>query len=957
MVDVESGDTPTEPESGSGSGKVEASLQPMTPRRDALQPRPAQFFGSWLAIFIGVVATLATLRLTWDAAPCNDFHIGTQFSGSDTRLGYWIGGCGDDLGAARRTLTFDGLLIVSYVFLGASILRRWWPLYQARRLKQRERIVIAIPLVVGAFDAIENLVTGLSLGAHNRRFTYPDSLVAPTIISTFAWLKVLAAAVGVLCVMSAVLLAWARRNERGDVPDPQRDKPVAHERLRPPAGLGVCCSGGGIRAAAYAIGVLSELERHGTMRRARWLTAVSGGNYAATAWKLAKTADPSRPAADDVIGWLGAPIEDPRVRQRRNGAPITGNRSPQHRFLLNGPGGIGRSAIAALFYVAVNVVVLGALVAALSWPVGRLVGSAVIQPRLRVFNTLPPSLHVPIELWLPGVALMACGVLIVLISALPFWWTSTLWRVAAVLVMIGVGLLVLTVGIPAAMVFVGNWLRADDSVGRPALVGGAAIFGALSAVWRLARKPITDRVRKALPKLGGVLLAIAAIVWGGKVATDAATDSGAFRHVWAWVAITLGFFVVYSFVGITRLSIHHIYRQRLSRSFGLRRDGSGALYAPTKDEQLTWGQLPNVRPELVVCCSQQRDGIAPGGLPADTFTISRRRVRIGDVSVPTHRYLQRLPKALGHEHAVSSWMATSGAAFASAMGRMSQGSTNALMAALNIDLGIWLPNPRLASNPDAEFPAPRFGYLFKEILGWYDQSDRFVFVADGGHWDNLGLIELLRRRCATIVCIDASGDDIGRFTTLRQAVELASLELSDVVAGIDLDGVVDLIGVDGKLPKSTVAAIHVDYVPSATTGDEGATAPERGLILYAKAQLAADLAVDLRRFSKSDPKFPNYSTASLFLTQDQFENLVELGRASGLRLTELLDAHVPAPSSSVSPAPSTAQLMAQAAPPPPAGGAPAPVQVAAGAGLVASVRPPVSVTEPQPGVLPADLYK
>lgn len=918
--------------SGPDSGSVEASLGPVMSSERSLKPRPAQFFGSPIAMLIGALAVLVTLKLTLNSAPCSDFHIGTQFSGSDARLGYWIGGCGDDLGAAHRTLIFDWLLIASYVFLGANILRRWWPLYQARRLKQLERFVIAVPFVVGGFDAIENLATYISLSVRNRRFAYPEALFQPTVITTFAWLKMLAAAVGILAVVSALVLAWARRNERGDVPDPQRDRPVAQEKLKPPSGLGVCCSGGGIRAAAYAIGALDELERHGTMKRARWLAAVSGGNYAATAWTLAKSADPSQPAAADVIDWLNAPIEDPRKRQRRGSVPLKSTRSPQHRFLLNGPGGIGRSAIAAVFYITLNIAVLGALVAALSWPVGRLVGSAAIQPRLRVFHSLPPRLHVPIELWLPGVVLIVCGAACFLISALPLWSTTVLWRVAVVLVALGATLEILTVGIPAAMVFVGNWLRADNSIGRPAIVGGSAIVGAVSAVWPLARKPVTDRVRSALPKLGGVLLAIAAIVWGGKVATDAATESGAFRHVWTWTAITAGFIVVYLFVGITRPSIHHIYRKRLRRSFGMRRDASGRLHAPSKaDDQLKWGQLPNIRPELVVCCAQQRDGIAPGGLPADTFTISRRRVRIGDVSMPTHRYLERLPNALKCEQAVSSWMATSGAAFASAMGRLSQGSTNALMAALNIDLGLWLPNPRLASDPKATFPRPRFGYLFKEILGWYDQSDRFVFVADGGHWDNLGLIELLRRRCATIVCIDASGDDVGRFTTLRQAVELASLELSEIVASIDLDGVVDLIGVDGKLPKSTVAAIHVNYVPSTAAPDDATATPERGLILYAKAQLAADLAVDLRRFSKSDPKFPNYSTASLFLTQDQFKNLVELGRASGRHLTEMLDAPAPSPSR-----PETSSD---------------PVEVGVGDTLVVTVRSPVAMTEPREGVL------
>jgi hypothetical protein len=348
---------------------------------------------------------------------------------------------------------------------------------------------------------------------------------------------------------------------------------------------------------------------------------------------------------------------------------------------------------------------------------------------------------------------------------------------------------------------------------------------------------------------------------------------------------------VYLFVGITNISIHTIYRKRLRRSFGVQRDAGGNLYAPDQRDQTAWDQLPASNPELVVCCAHQRDGIAPGGLPADTFTISRREVCIGGYVTSTDRYLARLPDALASERTVAAWMATSGAAFASAMGRFSRGTTNALMAALNIDLGIWLPNPRLTSSPSAEFPKPRYGYLFKEILGWYDDSDRYVFVADGGHWDNLGLVELLRRRCATIICIDASGDDVGRFTTVHQAIELAGLELPEIVQGIDVDGLHDLVGVDGALPKCSVTTLRVRYTaPRREPGTGAAEAGPTGTIVYAKAQLAADLDINLRRYAKADPTFPNYSTVRLFLRDEQFRNLVALGRAAGARVSTMFDA-------------------------------------------------------------------
>ena len=776
-----------------------ATMDRVQAKHPPLRPRPTRGFGSRPAIALGIAVAVVAYVMQTRTAPCPDFHVGTQYSGSNERLLAWIGGCDPDLGAARTSLAADAALAIGYAFAGANILRRWWPLYQAPRLRQAERFVIALPFVAGALDIVENLATVLAVRARVQkgglRLVFPDHMALPTFITTTAWLKLFALAAGTLAVAAVLLLAFARRRE-AHRPVPERDRRVPRRDLRAPSELGVCCSGGGIRSAAFSLGALDELERAGVMDRARWLTAVSGGNYAATSWSLAKSADPERKAAADVIAWVKAPIGK---RDPTDGHLVVRTRSAQHRFLLNGPGGLGRSVIEALLSIALNIVVLGALVAALSWPVGRIVGSTAIEPKLHVFGTLlQRNLDVRAELWLPGLTLLVGAGALFVVSALPIWKTSWLWRAALVFAAIGVALEVLTVGIPAAMVWVGRWMQGGSGRNRPTVLGASALFGALGAVWRYTRKPILNRIQARLPKLGGVLLVLAAIVWGGKVATDAATRSGWFANSLTWLAVVAAFVVVYLFVGITQPSIHRLYRKRLRRTFGVLRDESGALRSDA-DKQVAWSDLPDVGPELVVCCAQQRNGIAPGGLPADTFTISRREVRIGDVVTGTDEYLSKLPSDLQTERFVSSWMATSGAAFASAMGRMSPGSTNALMAAFNIDLGIWLPNPRLTSDPDARFPKVRFGYLFKEILGWYDEADRFVFVADGGHWDNLGLVELLRRRCATIVCIDASGDSVGGFSTLHQAVELASLELPEIVADINLDVLKEITGGDGRL--------------------------------------------------------------------------------------------------------------------------------------------------------------
>ena len=828
--------------------------------------RAPKTIGTWWSIIAGAALAILGAWQASKAGPCPEFHVAVELAGSDRRLGEWIPACTADLQAAHRSLAWDFVLIAGYVTLMASLLRRWWSVLRTPSLRSVMGAVVLLPVVGGALDVLENTLIWMALDVQGGRFAYPSSMRLPIVIATASWLKwILLVASGFLC-LGVGFLAACRRGEESLKLGGKRDVPDHHPA--PEDSLGISCSGGGIRAAAFSLGVLERLEAAKVTSRARWLTAVSGGAYAATAWRLLDHSG-APDAASTAIGWLKQ--------------PIPGSPAGRHRFLRNGPGGLGRPAFAAISYIAFNIAALGLLVYCVAWPVGWLLGSNAVQPGLRQFDRLPSSLALRAEQWLPGLLLLAIAGLVLAISSLPLWSVANLWRASAALVGVAAVLELLLVGIPLAMVAIGGWLSDGTAGVRPSAVGGSALVGVAATVWRLVSKPLVGRISSHLSQLGGVLLVIVALVWGGKVATDAAVGAGAFREQWHWLAAMVFFGLIYVGSDLTQISIHRVYRKRLRRTFGLKLDPPGKVHSPRQSDQLVWTDLTG-EPELVICCAQQRTGIAPGGLPAQTFTISPTEVRIGNHVVETGPYLETMECSRGFrfEQYVSSWMATSGAAFASAMGRMSKGSTNALMAALNIDLGIWLPNPRYAHAPRSAFPKKvRLTYLFKEIFGRYDEADRLVFVADGGHWENLGLIELLRKRCATIICIDASGDDAFAFTTLRQAVELASLELPDHVAHIELSGLDEITPPVGQLAPGIVATLAVAY-----REQEGTTS--EGVIYYAKAQLASNSDIALRQFAKGDPRFPNYSTGDQFLSDKQFENLVALGNEAGDRVVELL---------------------------------------------------------------------
>jgi len=90
-----------------------------------------------------------------------------------------------------------------------------------------------------------------------------------------------------------------------------------------------------------------------------------------------------------------------------------------------------------------------------------------------------------------------------------------------------------------------------------------------------------------------------------------------------------------------------------------------------------------------------------------------------------------------------------------------------------------VPNPRFAADftDTSRTPRVHIGYLAKEIFGLYrPKRDPFVYVADGGHRDNIGLSELLRKTPKVAFVVDASGDTPGKFTTLNECIALVQLE-------------------------------------------------------------------------------------------------------------------------------------------------------------------------------------
>jgi hypothetical protein len=143
-------------------------------------------------------------------------------------------------------------------------------------------------------------------------------------------------------------------------------------------------------------------------------------------------------------------------------------------------------------------------------------------------------------------------------------------------------------------------------------------------------------------------------------------------------------------------------------------------------------------------------------------------------------------------------MAISGAAANPNMGRATTSASAFLMTVFNVRLGWCIKNPRRRK---AMRPSPQFGltYTSLELFGGTDDRGRYVNLSDGGHFDNLGVYELIRRGCRYIIVSDAGQDGSMLCEDLGNVVRKCRTDF-----GVEIDISVDSI----RERKNDVSGTH-----------------------------------------------------------------------------------------------------------------------------------------------------
>jgi hypothetical protein len=380
----------------------------------------------------------------------------------------------------------------------------------------------------------------------------------------------------------------------------------------------------------------------------------------------------------------------------------------------------------------------------------------------------------------------------------------------------------------------------------------------------------------------------------------------------AWIVAAVGavWWAFYLVSDQTTWSMHPFYKRRLSSAFAIRRDSRASSKPLNYDEFQSLSKYPRLwpspscetakhecdpgavhkcteagcrhrcGPELLVCAAVNisEDGVTPPGRKSGSFVFSARDVGGPEIGwVPTEDFERAMARRRREDITLPAAVAISGAALSPAMGKMSRGGVAPLLSLLNVRLGVWLPNPRWVQRLVEEgmqwHERPRARYLLKEILGIYRRDDPFLYVTDGGHWENLGLVELLRRGCTEIYCFDASGDHVDTFFTIGEAVALARSEL-----GVEID--IDPEPLEpteetrkkGRSPRDFVTGTFRYREPLMT-----------GRLVFAKAAVTDEMPWDVKAYGEKDPSFPTASTIDQLYTDQKFEAYRALGASTAAR--------------------------------------------------------------------------
>jgi hypothetical protein len=227
-------------------------------------------------------------------------------------------------------------------------------------------------------------------------------------------------------------------------------------------------------------------------------------------------------------------------------------------------------------------------------------------------------------------------------------------------------------------------------------------------------------------------------------------------------------------------------------------------------------------------------------------------------------------------------MTISGAAASPNAGYHSSPLVTFLMTLFNARLGAWLGNPGPPGERTYKLRSPRQTAvsIVAELFGFTNDRSEYVYLSDGGHFDNLGLYEMVLRRCRFIVVSDASCDETCSFEDLGNAIRRIRVDLG---VPIEFDNEIPIYprsanrGDDGQY--WAVGRIKYSAIDRPRSTDKASDSDGDGTLIYLKpAFYGGKEPRDVYNYAQTNLSFPHESTADQFYSESQFESYRALGR-------------------------------------------------------------------------------
>ena len=622
--------------------------------------------------------------------------------------------------------------------------------------------------------------------------------------------------------------------------------------------VGLALSGGGIRSATFGLGVLQVLARRGWLTQVDFLSTVSGGGYLGSfISSTLNHADLRASLKNDARSLpFGAPgeAESLALRHLRN----------HSKYLAEGGWRTGALLAFALLYgVLVSLLLVSPWLALAAAAVVAAFGDALVAGATAM--SLPAGLR-----WLPWCLWGGFAASVVAFSAVRGRDALRRFEQSAAGFLVAALLLSCVLQLPWLFQWaeaLGVWRVLGGAALLPFVLGGAALL--------LGAHTLRGRVLLAALVLAGPIFFLAA----GLAFIAVFRDLQAMGWWAPWAVVATLFAYTGLVLNINFASLHRYYRDRLARTY-LTRSAAGAAGAVGDV-----GGVAAVDPQPLA----QMNGHAkapyqlinaalnvPGsdhaelrGRASDFFVFSKHFCGSALTGWWPTAVWQKMDAHLD----LGTAMAISGAAAAPRMGAMTSRRYTVLMAMLNIRLGYWLRQPRADGAAPAWWEAwlPPTGWLYfaHELLGTMDGRQQYLNLSDGGHIENLGLYELLRRRCKTIIAIDGEADPEHRFEGLLTLVRLARIDL-----GVTLAPRLDELRLDAH------GDTRSHFIVTAIRYADGSC----GWLLYIKLSMTGNEGEWLNQYRRQHASFPHETTAQQLYSEPQFEAYRALGEHAGQAL-------------------------------------------------------------------------